>query len=271
MILIFLLIACVWLFGQFAFSVGALIGLGLIALYLLLALLNSKATSKFFSWATKNRTNSILSIVAIFLCCILIGVSIGASQLNDSDIDLQPVLWSTEETVLGTKYEDNYFGAFVTNNSNKTVSVNVKAEFYDKRGLRIKTSEGNWSGPIAPNGSTFVEINFPEKAETYKLSLAEQKKNNYRTAVIAGSSGDCDVIFSFDEKYNDMTVRNTTKYNIESCGCFYVYYNAKGEISYIQKFSAVDIPAGKRESKYFELDKPPVEYNKMEVFFYAFR
>ena len=165
---------------------------------------------------------NILAIVAIFLCLILIGVSIGAaqsnggmiSQLRDSDIIIQPVFWTEEEIVLGTKYEDKYFGAFVTNSGNNTVSVKVKAEFYDKRGLRISTSDDNWSGPIGPNGSTFVEINFPEKAETYKLSLSEQKKNNYRTAVTAGSSSDCDVVFSLDEKHNDMTVRNTTKYNI---------------------------------------------------------
>ena len=274
MIFLFLIIACVWLFGQFAYSVGVLIALGCIALYLVIALLNkamdSKASSKFFSWATKTRTNSILTIVAIVLCLILTGVFIGASQLNDYDISWKSAVWSTDESFIGIEYDEKHLGALVTNSSNKTVTVNIKAEFYDSDNNYLKTSGNNWTGAIAPSGSRFVEIDLPEDAERYKIVLAEQKKVKDYVAVTAGFDSGCDVVFSIDEEENDMIIQNNTNQKIEACGCMYVYYNADGDISYIQTFSAGDIPAKKKVAEYFKLTEPSFEYESKEVIFFAF-
>lgn len=274
MIIIFILIACVWLFGQFAFSVGSLIGLGLIALYLLLALLNkamdSKMSSKFFSWVTKSRTNSILTVVAIVLCCILIGISLGASQLYDYDISWKSVVWETGESFIGIEYDEKHLGALVTNSSDKMVTVNLKAEYYDDDGNYLDISGNNWTGAIVPNGSRFVRIDLPDEAKKYKLVLAEQKKVKDYIAVTAGFDDACDVVFYIDEEETDMIVQNNTGYEISSCGCAYIYYGADGEIVYVQTFANGDIPARKQVSKHFELEEPTCEYESCEVLFYAF-
>ena len=274
MVLIFIIIACVWLLGQFAYAIGATIALAGIALYLVCAIIGkfskSQAADKLFKWINKSPKNLGLAIVAVFLCCILIGISIGASQLNDSDISWKAVVWQTDESFMGIEYDEKRLGALVTNNSNKTVTVNIKAEFYDSNDNYLSTSGNNWTGAIAPNGIRFVEIDLPEGAKRYKLVLAEQKKVNNYIAVTAGFDGECDVVFSIDKEENNMIIQNNTNHKIESCGCMYIYYNADGDISYIQTFSAGDIPAQKKVTEYFKLNEPSFDHERCEVIFFAF-
>lgn len=273
--ILILVVICVWLFGQFASAIGATIALCGIALSLIIALLNkfmdSKYSTRLSVWIGKDPKHKYIVISIIIIIPILIGILLGASELSAYDITWEYASWTTKESFLGMEYDEHHNGVLVTNNSNKTVTVCMKADFYDKNKNWLDDDTNNWTGAIAPGNSNFIEIT-PDNDDVYYIeySLQEQKRVKY-IPLSAGFDTSCDVVFEIDEENNDFIIKNNTNYEIESCGCEFIFYDSKGEIIFYDSVGKGDIPARKQVSTHFTLEEPSIPYEKYDVIFYAFR
>ncbi len=277
MILVIIIIICVWLMGQFMSAVAGAIALGIIGLYLVIALLSkianskkaSNVSSKVFGWINKRPANAYIAIFLLFACAGLIGVLIGASQLNDSDISWQSVSYETNDSFIGIEYSEMNYGVLVTNNSDEVVTVNMKAEYYNEDKNLIRTTGDHWTGAMAPGQSKFVEFDGDEDAKYVKYFMEEQKRADYIPLNVGFDDG-CEVVFSINEAEEKFTIDNNTVYDIFA-GCQFIYYNEDGEVVYVNRFGSYEISANKAITEWFEMTEPTIEYETCETICYAFK
>lgn len=275
MVLLVILIAAItFLIGEFFTAVAATIFLIGGAIAVIIKLLgkaaNTKAGSSIIRKINSDPKYIYFIIIGWFVLCGLLGVFIGASQPSEYDITLTPASWTEMDSFMGIEYEEKHFGFMVENTGDDILYVKVKADYYDKDGNLIDTTESNGRACLAPNQKSFVEVTVYEDETTrVEYSILEVKKAKY-SPVSAGLDSTFDVYFAFDYESKEWTVTNTTKEKIEACGVQFVYYDSKGNVAYVDTVAMGDILAGKSVTDSFYPGTPYEDYETTETLTYAY-
>ncbi len=210
----------------------------------------------------KKLVNIIMSLV--FLLSAL--VMSGCAKLDDKNIVLKPVEWTTSAKILGLKLSSDNFGVLVTNNGEATVQVSFKADCYDKGDFWLEAIDNVIVPAIGAKQSVYVPMH-PTKKETEKIkyTLIKQERSQFEVLVpCIDEDNKSGVTYNMDYAKERAAIVNNTK-NKTICSAQAVYYNEAGEIIYARNLFEVTVPANEKVSAKFDLGRTPKEYAKMEV------
>ena len=185
-------------------------------------------------------------IIVVFL--VVVFLSGCGSYVNEADIILEPIKWTSAESFIGIEYENLNFGVLVTNNGQATVQVDIKADYYSKEGYWLDETDRNRALALGAGQKIFIPVSVYEE-ETYyvEYSLKSLQSSNYKL-LTAGFDKSNDIIFEFDFEDKEVIITNTTPYETWGCGIQFFFYDTNGNIINVETVSGGQIPAGKTVS-----------------------
>ena len=169
--------------------------------------------------------------------------------------------WEVKNQLLGIDYTVNEGGVLLTNNGN-TALVEVTAKFYDKD--RNYLDEETKSLVLKASESWFVFFERLEDVEDVEYSIVTAETD--REVPLA-----TDIKLDYDE--GKVVVSNLTEKNIEDFAFQYVYYNASGDILFVENGTIHDgeIPASEKVAEEFSTEYPDglEKYDTVDVLIYC--
>ncbi len=186
--------------------------------------------------------------LVFFLIMIILSLTGCGASINESDIVLEPVKWTSTESIFGIEYDEFNFGVLVTNKGESTVQVDIKADYYNKEGHWLDETEQNRALALGAGQTMFVPISVYEDDTDYvEYSLKSLQSSNYKT-LTAGLDKSNDIYFEFNFEEKEVVVTNNSEFETWGCGIQFFFYNEDGNIINVETISGGKIPAGKTVS-----------------------